>query len=392
MSRRIRSTLSALALASLALPALGGDWRYTFQSAQITLLPNAFRAGGASEALDINMHGQIVGWEDYVTGVRNAWLYEPSGSYKYVGGPSRSIPSVADGINNLGEVVGTTSENHFGRGFHWSPGTGFNLLGHELQPGQTYNSQYGFTARAINDFGRIVGSAEATWDSEGIPYSPCTWDIPIEWARPDAEPRVLYCPPEPNGENEARAVNIYGWTAGFETTTKNRGFRFHENAVSYVPWPAGGKKDGMGVYGMNQKASVTGFGAFPMNFQPMYWDGKTAASIGLGLLPGGSGGRGFDINDDEFVTGYSERFLITDVGSFVGHRAFIWRAEMGMLELPAPPPVGGPIYESCQANALANFKITSGNAGVVKVVGYCQRGNKKHAVRWDVEFTRYWLP
>jgi hypothetical protein len=65
---------------------------------------------------------------------------------------------------------------------------------------------------------------------------------------------------------------------------------------------------------------------------------------------------------------------------------------MGMLELPAPPPVGGPVYESCKASALANFKITSGNAGVVKVVGYCQRGNKKHAVRWDVEFTRYWLP
>ncbi len=393
MDRRIRRTLSTLALASLALPTLAGDWRYTFQSAKVSLLPDAFHVGAESEARDINIHGQIVGWANTSTGTPNAWLYETSGVYKSVAIPSPTVWSWANGINNVGEVVGTVSGGEFSRAFYWHPSTGFETLGFELQPGKSYNSTYHFWANAINDFGRIVGSAEAGFNSVGIPYSPCTWDVPVAWSRPDAEPRVLYCPPEPNGENEAKAVNAYGWVAGFETTTRNKGFRHHDGAVSYVPWPAGGKQtDGMHIFGMNQKAAVTGSGAFTGNYQPIYWDGKSAASMGLGLLPGGKGGRGHDLNDDEFVTGWSERFLVTDVGSFVGHRAFIWRAEFGMLELPAPPPAGGPIYESCKANALANFKVTAGNLGVVKIVGYCQRGGYKHAARWDVTFSRYWLP
>ena len=90
MSRKIRRRISIIALAALALPALGRDWRFTFQSAKVSLLPDDFYSGAESEARDINI------------------------------------------LNIVNEVVGAVSAGEFDRAFHWHPSTGFATLGYEL--------------------------------------------------------------------------------------------------------------------------------------------------------------------------------------------------------------------------------------------------------------------
>jgi probable HAF family extracellular repeat protein len=116
----------------LSTQTFAGKWLYTVQNAQIDLLPSPFKVGGFSEARDINIHGQIVGWAETSGPKPNAWLYEPSGVYKNVGIPLTDTEARAVSINNLGEVVGTWVDNAMRRGFYWHPSTGFASLATEL--------------------------------------------------------------------------------------------------------------------------------------------------------------------------------------------------------------------------------------------------------------------
>jgi probable HAF family extracellular repeat protein len=389
---KVRSCVAALSCA-LVTPAFAGEWVYTLPTAQVHLMPDAFHPGAESEARDVNNAGQIVGWSNTSAGVANAWLYDTNGVYKHVGIPLLTTYSAALGINNHGEVVGAFDSGSNGRAFYWHSSTGFSPLGIELQAAFPYNYQYVFRAYAINDHGKIVGSADAPGPGTDIPYDKCYWDLPISWNRADSQPRKLYCPAYPNGENEARGVNNLGMVAGFETTSLNRAFRFHNGAVKYVPWPIDGLHDGMGGYGINQKGAVAGYGMLPyQGGRAIYWDGVSEASRPLGVLPGGSSSRGHDVNDQDFVTGWSEATISTEAGVFPGKRAFLWHDHFGMVGLPMPPPSRGPLWTACEANALNNFQATSGSQGKIRVVGFCKRGDLVHAVRWEVTVTRWWIP
>lgn len=389
----LRDTLTLALTLTLCFPAFAGEWVYTLPNAQVYLLPDAFHPGAESEARDVNNPGQIVGWSNTSAGVANAWLYETSGVYKHVGIPLLTTYSAAHGINNHGEVVGGFRDGTFGRAFYWHPSTGFSPLGIQLQAAFPYNYQYGFLARAINDHGKIVGSAEATLSSTDIPYDKCYWDLAIYWSRPDMEPRKLYCPSYPNGENEARGVNNNGMVGGFETTSLNRAFRFHNGAVTYVPWPVDGLHDGMSGYGINQQGAVAGRGIKPYDGgRAMYWDGTSEASRLLEVLPGGSYSAANDVNDQDFVIGYSEATISTEAGVLLGRRAFLWHDDFGMVALPMPPIGRGSLWTSCEANALNNFQATSGSQGKIRVVGFCKRGDLRHAARWEVTVTRWWMP
>jgi uncharacterized membrane protein len=390
---RIRSVAAIAALTVWSAPSWAAKWVYTVQNAQVALLPDPFTVGAESEARDINIHGQIVGWA-YTSGQPNAWLYEPSGVYKNVGIPLTTVYALANGVNNLGEVVGIWLDNNQRRSFYWHPSTGFAPLSIKLQPGASYNDQYHFQANAINDFGRIVGSAEASPTATDIPFDPCFYDVPIYWIRPDTNPQVLYCPGVPGGENEAMDVNSYGWTAGFETGASERGFRHHGSA-NYVPWASGGNQDGMRIHAMNEKAAVAGNTTFTspgVGLRAIYWDGLSRASISLGVLPGGKYSHADDVNDEDFVVGHSDRTLSTEAGIFQVVSAFLWRPEFGLRELPSPPPGKGQPYTSCGALGMTNFLPANTTQGTIKVVGFCQPNGKRRAVRWDVAVSRIWVP
>jgi hypothetical protein len=63
-----------------------------------------------------------------------------------------------------------------------------------------------------------------------------------------------------------------------------------------------------------------------------------------------------------------------------------------MVALPMPPNGRGLPWISCEANALNNFRATSGSEGKIRIVGFCKRGDLKHAARWEVTVTRWWVP
>jgi uncharacterized membrane protein len=375
-----------------ATPTLAGQWVYTYQSAQLTLLPDAFHAGAESEARDVNIGGQIVGWSHTSAGVPNAWLLEPAGVYLHAGIPLATEFTTATGVNNAGEVVGNWSGGGKARGFHWHPSTGFSLLSDDFQPSEGVGIEYLFSTRAINDFGFVVGFTEVGCPGGGASFSTCRL-LPTYWERPDQRPHPTHYPGEDWGVDRATAVNNYGWIAGYETTTRTRGFRWHQGTLSYVPWPAGGIQDGIRIWGMNESAAVAGSGVTSpgAKVRALYWDGTSAASQLLGVLPGGERSEAFDLNDEHIAVGYSERALTTGSGQIVGDRAFLWSAHMGMVELPASPTgTQGLLFTHCRANALANFQSAGGSQGVIRVVGYC--GNEtKRAARWDVTLSRIWV-
>jgi hypothetical protein len=97
----------------------------------------------------------------------------------------------------------------------------------------------------------------------------------------------------------------------------------------------------------------------------------------LGLLPGATSSEAFDINETEFIVGSATRSA-----AFGGwqERAFLFHYEFGMVELPAPVLSGGPVLANCRANRLNDRKEN----GLIQVAGFCMRGDKKEAVRWDV--------
>jgi uncharacterized membrane protein len=391
MNIRLAAAITLGALAGFdAMPAFAGQWVYTYQSAQLTLLPDAFHPAAESEARDVNIGGQIVGWSRTSAGVPNAWLLEPTGVYKHVGTPLTTEFTLATGVNNVGEVVGNWRGGGKGRGFHWHPSTGFSLLSDDLQPGEGVDIEYWFHTRAINDFGFVVGVTEVGCPGGGGSFATCRM-LPTYWERPDQRPRPTHYPAEAWGVDQATAVNNYGWIAGYETTTRTRGFRWHQGTSSYVPWPAGGMEDGILIWGMNESAAVAGSGATSPGgkVRALYWDGTSAASQLLGVLPGGDRSVASDVNDEHIAAGYSERALSS--GSGIGERAFLWSAHMGMVELPASPTGSqGLVFTHCRANALANYQSAGGSQGVVRVVGYCGK-EKKRAARWDVTLSRIWV-
>ncbi|MCX6903292.1 MAG: immunoglobulin domain-containing protein [Verrucomicrobia bacterium] len=138
-------------------------------------LPHAFRTGsqsqgmfdlgalnpaGGSEALDINIWGQVAGWSQPASngGVRHAIFTDRNGVMKdlgTLGGPNAQ----AHGINALGQMVGYSStSNGSTHAFITRPNPIANPDGGNLTDVGTLGGAHSF-AYHINDRGTLVGSA-----------------------------------------------------------------------------------------------------------------------------------------------------------------------------------------------------------------------------------------
>jgi len=115
--------------------------------------------------------------------------------------------------------------------------------------------------------------------------------------------------------------------------------------------------------------------------QAIIWDGVSANSKFIGVLGGGSASAAYEINNDRFVAGHSEkRVLIGSLATGIRNRAFIWHSHFGMYELPLAP---GSTH--CYARSLNNRTST----GAIQVVGHCTVSGKNKAVRWTVLTSTY---
>jgi probable HAF family extracellular repeat protein len=142
----LRSGVCAF-VASLAILGLGG----TAHAAGYTLtVLGDLPRGGHSIATSINSTGQVVGRDQSRT---NAFLWNAAGGMLNLGYlPGGESQSRAFGINNNGQVVGQSGRFVVGRAFIWDAVGGMQDLG--VLPGDNFSF-----ASGINDVGQISGTS-----------------------------------------------------------------------------------------------------------------------------------------------------------------------------------------------------------------------------------------
>ena len=329
-----------------------------------------------SNALDINNRGVIVGYSKNALDIRRAFRWQ-NGTMTDLGTPGTLSRSVAEGINDRGEVVGTywgpNYDEFDNNAFYWSSGTGVVTLDRSLYPGESFDSSYVAMARAINNDGIIVGKVQAEALDHEVPFRRCFRSLPVRWDSPYAKPKILHCPELIDGPNGASDINDSREVAGSETDNAgtDNAFTWKSGVTTHVPVPFWGVDPQ--AYGINESGHIVGLAHLGTQTWAFRWDG-TGGSEWLGTLPGGSFSYAQEVNDQDFVAGTSDT---TITASTVKQRAFLWHPDFGFYALPLPAGMTA-TSTSCGGSSLNNRVTLTGN---IQVVGHCGT----HAIRWTVQ-------
>lgn len=148
---------------------LGGDeaLRWDADGSASTLAHRTSSGGAQAQASAINNAGQIVG-----TGDNQPVMWSSDGALRSLGGiAGQSLTGHAYGINDLGQVVGTTDASL--TAFIWESGTGMQALSGIEALGN--NSE----GRDINNAGVVVGQISVSAASSGFVWSAAdgAWNI-----------------------------------------------------------------------------------------------------------------------------------------------------------------------------------------------------------------------
>ena len=350
--------------------------------------------GDEAEASDINNSGGIVGWARDSEGTKRAFHYIGA-TMKNIGPSIRAIPSNATGLNDYGEVVGNYEDFHKVYGFYWHKNVGLVRLSDNLHPDEGFSDAYLAFPLAISSQGQIVGSVEGyVFDPtpavpDPLPWLPCYVVVPAQWLHAYANPQPLFCPYETWPGNVAYDVNDSGAMAVSEQRSYYRGYVWKDGFRTLVPLPEIGNPREIQVFGINESGGVVGVATLSdpdRKHAAAYWDGTSVHSKVLGVLPGGDGSVAYEINDTNFIAGYSTTlidggYLFADA---IKSRAFLWHVKFGLYELPVPPGFIS-LTTDCVAKSLNNREE---HTGLIELVGYCTKYGKKRAVRWNVVVTK----
>jgi probable HAF family extracellular repeat protein len=384
--------------------------KYRFESATVTDLGTL--GGPMSFAHDINEGGDIVGQAYDASSKAHAVAWFSGTIYDLHSGTPSWHTATAYSINDQRLVVGKYLQTGmFGkwRAFMYYPGTWLTpLAGHNPAPDLPY--VWDTFAYAINNSGRIAGEAIRF---PSLPPPPdtgadlCYENLPVQWMPGVSDPVPLFCVTDVNGDNNYNPDGSEGtWPKAYDVNESgnfvgNDGastpwsmFLFKDGVRIAVPPPAGAPDmtlDGEAT-GINNKNWVVGTFGWPTGaqyFRGFVWDGVSANSVNLGMLPGGKHSYAEEINEQNMVAGTSERGY--GPWPMVRSAGYIWHSDFGMKQLPG---LGGAfglanghlvyMYDSCWALSLNDRKKTT---GMVQVVGWCDVGGWPHAVRWDVKIS-----
>jgi probable HAF family extracellular repeat protein len=339
--------------------------------------------GAESVATDINDAGAVVGWSSTPQGVKHAVLFQ-GGTMQDLGRVLNGFGiSEATAINNRAEVVGYGVDGQgVQRGLYWTGGSGFALPDLPTRAAAT-------VASGINDNGTIVGAMElGRWGRQ-----PALWTDPHQF--PVLLPTHATFPYDRNG---AIDINIADTAVGYSVTGARDAVRWVptvqgtwvQNSIPAPPPPAAWPTD-MWAAGLPHRINASGriVGTFQReqhlstgivySRRAFFWDGVSAESRDLGLLPTGLNSEARDINDAGFVAGYGDTvisFPLPGSTGLVRRSAFLWSSAWGLFALPR-------LVSSveCEATALNNRERWT---GLIQVVGSCTVAGRPHAVRWDV--------
>jgi probable HAF family extracellular repeat protein len=348
--------------ASLAMaPAFAApSWRYVVASATLTDLG---APGTYSIAYDINNRGSIVGSFLVVSsGNLRAFYFPSDGILQDATEAMDPLWSSAYGINASDTVVGVADTGNGMHAFRFTPAGGAFLLGDASPSGTPILSN----AVAVADSGFIVGQRNHTllsYREATIWSGHATFD-----ALENTFPYDTYVA-DVNANGMAVGKSVVDWRArrwSFGTPT----------ATLLIPPVSGGVGD-ITALGINSHGHVVGkdccapAGTPGVTSQAMFWNGISAMSVSLGVLPAGKNSDAEDINDGGFVVGSADRQVPPFPPFFPGgtdRLAYLYHPDFGMYVLPTPPVALGSAY--CRAHALNERK----SSGLLQVVGYCQDG------------------
>lgn len=364
-----------LCLSSTALAQHGRGLVYEVTSISAKEM-QIFPGGSEGLALDINNLGVMVGWGATATGVRHAFKRELLGATTDLGAAFPSLNSRALGINDHGEVVGAryqSTSDPFFMPFYWSPITGIRDLNRTDTAGA---SSQGGAASAINAQGMIAGCL-----STGSVCRPAWW-----WHHSGVPASA---PPPAGGGVDAPAgswfedVSDSGWFAGTKeedssaADRESAGFRYRLGNFDYLPDPS--PLDRGSSAAVNEAGTIVGTTVYPGYGARAITYRASGSSLILGLPPDGVHSYGSDINENEFVVGYSD-VKVLSTSEELRERAFLFHQEFGMIALPPPGGFRTPLLTDCRAYALNDRKEN----GLIQIAGYCTRYGTFQAVRWDV--------
>lgn len=343
--------------------------------------------GNQTLALDINDAGEIVGSSQTVNGITHAFLYRQGLMEDITFGAG--FTAAATGINNHSQVVGWIlgAESEHSHGFYYDNGSTTFL--DELDQSGCYA---GGSATAINDAGLIAGGhvqycalpagQAARWDFYASPWK-------------GLMPANLATLAGTGANNLNHAGVIVGEdTQGLVTFTG--GWYWKAGNLREIPKTVGTPPEWYYTntqkpYGINSSAEIVGEAGMLLHGLPQqpgdlvqrgyFWDGVSSDSQGLPILGDGKNAGAREINDQDFIVGWADRW-IADANAYK-MRAVVWyRGKITQLPLPAGiGDIFGRVPTVCWAGAVNNMS----RAGIVEVVGYCSFAGKTKGMLWTLK-------
>jgi probable HAF family extracellular repeat protein len=373
----------------------------------VTMTDLGTLGGAEASALDINELGEIVGWSTGADGRRRAFLYRDARMRDITAGLA-GYTSAASSINAHSEIVGSVTREADGdqRAFFSAGGGPIVYLSHRLDPRVPAHCRWESKAESIADTGRVVGLVWVSSPGE-TPLIECTGrplgSAVVQWRWPTAPvERILDASRYSGGVSD---VNNHGSAAGWlrwwddGAGASVKAVRWNGGVTTVVPAPpssltvtwvaedydhayAAAVNDRGYVAGRQGGVRFTG-GVWQDFVVATLWSGTSPRSINLGTLPTGRLAGANDVNEENFVAGYSDTTQAVGTTTVRTSHGFLWHKHFGMVALPRLWP--GVAESHCTANALNDFFHGSSNEeGWVEVVGTCTSGAVSRAVRWDV--------
>ena len=329
--------------------------------------------GSTSEAYDINNRGNIVGSSDNAVGVRRGFLYK-LGAFTDVTAGMGTGESLASGINNRDSVVGFWTNATGRHAYRWDGGLLTPLV--EAPP---VWAEVESRAVAIGDNGHIVGQMTYP-DVEIIGFTVATmWPDPATYFSLEPMWEIgFFSTIATDVDLTGRAT---GWDIWFHDSWLWKPFAPPNRMMPPPPTLLGYETQATDALGVHYKTGVVGGTEFLATaggsfiHRAVYWNGSSAAAVNLGVLPGGRRSEADDINAQTFIAGWSQQAVRLPAGGVaIWDTAFLFHKEIGMYALPRPRT------GNCRARALNDRKAS----GLIQVVGWCDSGAGRKAVRWDV--------